>query len=484
MTCPGRDSHPFLTESHNPFEKRHVWHQSGNDWKSEPWEKSKTAMSHLLPFTDPSAPDGTGPLEILSGSGIRVFDQQGKAYIDAVSALWCSPLGFSPERLTGAMADQMQKLAYYHSFMGRTPEITTRLTKRLATLLPGNLNHLFFTTSGSEAVETAAKFARFYQNARGKTDKKRIIARDGAYHGSGQMSAALTGFSYCHDGFDVPLDGVLRTGRPHFLIDARPDEGEIAFSKRRARELEALIQHHGAETIAAFIGEPAMGAGGVILPPEGYWAEIQEVLSRHDILLIADEIICGFGRTGEWFASQTYDITPDMLTMAKQMTASVFPMSAVAMTDHVRDTIAGLAGDYGTLGHGVTYGGHPVGAAVAMECLDIYEEMDLPRHVRKLGTRINSGLARIAQLPPVLDTRCQGMLAAVEFPESGPFGAELGRRIGEEAIRRGVFFRTIGNVLAIAPPYITTEEEIDEIMQVMHSSIVSVTGAGVGDDDR
>ena len=444
----------------------------------------KTAMNHLLPFTDPSAADAKAPLEIVSGDGIRVFDRQGKAYIDAVSALWCSPLGFTPERLTSAMTDQMAKLAYYHSFMGRTPEITTRLTARLASLLPGDLNHLFFTTSGSEAVETAAKFARYYQNARGKTDKKRIIARDGAYHGSGQVSAALTGFGYCHDGFDVPLNGVLRTGRPHFLLDAEPGESEIAFSKRRARELDEMIHHHGADTIAAFIGEPAMGAGGVILPPEGYWAEIQEVLTRHDILLIADEIICGFGRTGEWFASQTYDIAPDMLTMAKQMTASVFPMSAVAMSDHVRDTIANLAGHYGTLGHGVTYGGHPVGAAVAMECLDIYEEMDLPHHVRQLGARIQTGLSRIAQLPPVLDTRCHGMLAAVEFPETGPFGTELGRRIGEEAIRRGVFFRTIGNVLAIAPPYITTEDEIDSIMQVMHSSIVSVTGAGVTDDAR
>ena len=444
----------------------------------------KTAMDHLLPFTDPSAADAKAPLEIVSGDGIRVFDRQGKAYIDAVSALWCSPLGFTPERLTNAMADQMGQLAYYHSFMGRTPAITTRLTARLAALLPGDLNHLFFTTSGSEAVETAAKFARYYQNARGRTDKKRMIARDGAYHGSGQVSAALTGFGYCHDGFDLPLDGVLRTGRPHFLLDAEPGESEISFSRRRARELDELIRHHGADTIAAFIGEPAMGAGGVILPPEGYWAEIQEVLTRHDILLIADEIICGFGRTGEWFASQTYDIAPDMLTMAKQMTASVFPMSAVAMSDQVRNTIADLAGHYGTFGHGVTYGGHPVGAAVALECLDIYEEMDLPHHVRKLGARIQSGLARIAQLPPVLDTRCHGMLAAVEFPETGSFGAELGRRIGEEAIRRGVFFRTIGNVLAIAPPYITTEDEIDSIMQVMHSSIVSVTGAGVTDDAR
>lgn len=432
-------------------------------------------MAHLLPFTDPTETATTPPLEISHADGIRVFDTSGKAYIDAVSALWCSPLGFTPERLTQTVSDQMQKLAYYHSFMGRTPAITAELSTRLATLLPGDLNHVFYAASGSEAVETAAKFARYYQNSRGKTDKKRIIAREGAYHGSGQMSAALTGFGYCHDGFDVPLDAVIRTGRPHFIHDAEPGESEIAFSRRRARELEDLITRHGSETIAAFIGEPAMGAGGVILPPEGYWAEIQNVLARHDILLLADEIICGFGRTGEWFACQTYDINPDMLIMAKQMTASVFPMSAVAMTDHVRNTMAGLAGEYQTLGHGVTYGGHPVGAAVALECINIYEEMDLPRHVKTLGARIRSGLERIAQMPMVLNTRCQGMLAAVEFPADSPHGAGLGQRVGAEAIQRGVFFRTIGDTLAIAPPYITTPEEIDAIMDVMRGSIISVT---------
>ena len=430
-------------------------------------------MAHLLPFTDPT--ETTSPLEISHADGIRVFDTSGKEYIDAVSALWCSPLGFTPQRLTDTVSDQMQKLAYYHSFMGRTPKITSELSERLAAILPGDLNHVFYAASGSEAVETAAKFARYYQNARGKTEKKRIIARDGAYHGSGQVSAALTGFGYCHDGFDVPLDAVIRTGRPHFLHDAEPGESEITFSKRRARELDELIHAHGAETIAAFIGEPAMGAGGVILPPEGYWQEIQNVLTRHDILLIADEIICGFGRTGEWFASETYQISPDMLIMAKQMTASVFPMSAVAMTDHVRNTMAELAGDYQTLGHGVTYGGHPVGAAVALECISIYEEMNLPQHVKALGARIRSGLDRIAQMPPVLNTRCQGMLAAVEFPADGPHGPGLAHRIGLEAISRGVFFRTIGDILAIAPPYITTPEEIDGIMGVMRDSITHVT---------
>ncbi|MFY0312160.1 aminotransferase class III-fold pyridoxal phosphate-dependent enzyme [Leisingera sp. D0M16] len=426
-------------------------------------------MAQLFPFTDPALAETDPPSRFVRGEGIRVTDADGKSCIDAVSALWCSSLGFTPERLTQALTRQMSQLAYYHSFMGRTPAVADELAARLVARLPG-MARVFFGTSGSEAVETAAKFARFYWNAKGRTDKKRIIAREGAYHGSGQMSAALTGLAYCHDGFDLPLDAVLRTGRPHYLQDAEPGESEIAFSRRRARELDALIRAADPGTIGAFIGEPAMGAGGVILPPEGYWSEIQEVLARHDILLIADEIICGFGRTGEWFGCETYGIRPDMMTLAKQLTASVFPMSAVAMTGEVYETIRSLGHEYGTFGHGVTYGGHPAGAAVALECLDIYEEMDLPAHTQRLGARIAAGLERLRGAPSVRDVRCQGMLAAVEMDTEG-----LARAAGQEAERRGVFFRIIGPVLAIAPPYICTGEEIGEIMAVMQAAVQSVT---------
>lgn len=432
-------------------------------------------MPQLFPFTEPVSAEAKPPKQFVRGEGIRVFDTEGKAYIDAVSALWCSSLGFTPERLRRVADQQMGTLAYYHSFMGRTPSISDRLAERLAARLPGDINHVFFGTSGSEAVETAVKFARFYQAARGKPEKSRFIARESAYHGSGQMSAALTGLTYCHDGFGLPLTSVLRTGRPHYLRDAEPGESEQEFSKRRGRELNELILREGADTIAAFIGEPAMGAGGVILPPDGYWAEIQEVLVRHDILLIADEIICGFGRTGEWFACETYDISPDIMTFAKQLTASVFPMSAVAMSDQVRNTIATLAQSYGTLGHGVTYGGHPVGAAVAMECLDIYEEMNLPAHVQHLEQPLKEHLQEIGDVAGVLETRCNGLLAAVEFQSDGPLGENLAARVGAEAESRGVFFRIIGDVVAIAPPYICSRDDIDEIMSVLKQAIKAIT---------
>jgi len=430
-------------------------------------------MSNLLyPFTDPLVADEHPPLQMQSGDGCYVSDTHQNTYFDAVSGLWCAALGFNHPRLREAASEQMDRLAYYHSFMGRTCEITVRLADRLVQKLPGDLNHVFFGTSGSEAVEHAVKFAHYYQNARGKTGKKKVIARAGAYHGSGLMSAALTAMEYCHDGFDLPLHAVLRTGRPHYFADAQPGETELDFSRRRARELEALIDREGADTIAAFIGEPVMGSGGVILPPEGYWDEIQAVLRKHDILLIADEVITGFGRTGQWFGCETYGIRPDMMTMAKQLTGAVFPMSAVAMTGAMYDTIARFAHEHATFGHGVTYGGHPVGAAVALAALDIYEEMNLPVHVGRLGARLAAQLATLNGLPGVVDIRSVGLLAGVQFGPGATAGAELVRRVGAAAQQRGVLFRVIDDVIGICPPYVSTAENIDQIIAVLRESIL------------
>ncbi|MFD0857845.1 aminotransferase [Roseovarius aquimarinus] len=423
-------------------------------------------MAQLYPFTDPRVAETEAPRSMARGDNVRVTDTEGNTFLDAVSGLWCASLGFNHPRLIRAAEAQMQKLAYYHSFMGRTCEVTDRLAKRLAARLPGDLSHVFFAASGSEAVETAVKIVRYYQNARGKHGKKRIIAREGGYHGSGQMAAALTGMSYCHDGFDVPLDMVVRVGRPHYLRDAHPGENELDFSKRMARELDETIRREGPDTIGAFIGEPAMGSGGVILPPEGYWQGVQEVLARHDILLIADEIITGFGRTGNWFGCETWGIEPDLMTIAKQLTAAYFPMSAVAMTSRVQDVIADAAHGMGTFGHGVTYGGHPVGAAVALETLDIYEEMDLPAHVNALGARIGRALGPIGEMPGVLQTRRAGMLAAAEMETEADAIAVMAA-----AERRGVFFRRIGPVVAISPPYTVTKDDIDTLMGVLAASV-------------
>jgi 4-aminobutyrate--pyruvate transaminase len=431
-------------------------------------------MSQLYPFTDPVVALENPPKTIVAGHGCFITDSKGKTYLDAVAGLWCVALGFDNQRLISAAMAQMQKLPYYHSFMGRATGTTKELASRLADKLPPGIDHLFFACSGSEAVDTAAKLMRFYQNARNKPDKKKIVARHGAYHGSGYTSAALTGISYCHAGFDLPDRNTLRTGRPHYYADANPGESEIDFSKRRARELDQLIRKAGPDTVGAFIGEPVMGAGGVILPPEGYWEEIQNVLHRHDILLIADEIITGFGRTGTWFACEKYGIQPDMITLAKQLSAAYFPISAVGISQTVQETIAAKAHEFGILGHGFTYGGHPVGAAVALEALRIYEEMQLPEHVERLSSYLASKLDTITALDAVGDVRVTGLMAGVEFIDTMELGQNFSKKVAEEAEARGVLFRVIENVLAISPPLNVLKTEIDLIVDVLRDSILAV----------
>ena len=427
-----------------------------------------TANAHLLPFTDPRAAEAAPPRRMVRGEGARVWDEDGAEFLDAVAGLWCASLGFNPPRLRDAAARQMDRLAYYHSFMGRTCAVTDRLAAKLAAVLPPGLDHVYFGTSGSEAVDTAVKLARYWQIGRGQPGKMRVIAREGAYHGSLTMSAALTAMDYCHDGFHLPREAVIRVGRPHHHRDARPGESEAAFAARLVAELDATIRAEGADTICAMIGEPAMGSGGVMLPPEGYWDGVQEVLRRHDVLLVADEIITGFGRTGRWFGCQTYGIAPDLMTMGKQLTGAAFPLSAVAMTARIREGIADHAHGLGTLGHGVTYGGHPVGAAVALETLAAYEDMGLEDHVARMGARLAAALAPVRALPGVRDLRQVGLLAGIELAEG------LGPRAGAEAERRGVLFRVIGDVLAVSPPYVATDAEIDRMGAVMAESIRAV----------
>jgi len=433
-------------------------------------------LAQLFPFTDPRTAEMSAPKIMVSGEGCYVTDTQGQRYLDAVAGLWCASLGFSSERLIAAAIAQLNALPYYHSFMGRTTEPTQRLAAKLVEKLPSGLTHVFFGCSGSEAVDTAVKLMRLYQNARGKPDKKRIIARHSAYHGSGLASGGLTGMDYCHAGFDLPDPFVLRTGRPHFYADADSSETEIAFSKRLARELDAQVRQVGASTVGAFIGEPIMGSGGVITPPEGYWDEIQDVLARHDILLIADEIITGFGRTGEWFASTTYGIKPHFMTMAKQLSGAYFPISALAIHEDIYQTIAARAHELGTFGHGFTYGGHPVGAAIALEAINVYEDMNLLVRVRRLSARLRFQLDRLSAHALVGDVRVAGLMAGVELRRRGAEEGATGRAVGAEAERRGVLFRVIGDTIAISPPLIIEEDEIDYAVDVLRDSIAAVAG--------
>ena len=443
----------------------------------KPYAKFRTfRVAQLYPFTDPAA---EAPRVMVSGDGCRVTDADGNTFVDAVSGLWCAGLGFSEERLIEAAARQMRALPYYHSFMGRTATTTEALADKLASMLGGVLAgdgapRLFFASSGSEAVDTAVKLARYRSNALGRPEAKRIIAREDAYHGSGALSAGLTAMRYCHDAFDHPDDLVLRAGSPHHRAHARAGESEGAFSARRAAELDALIREAGPETVCAMIAEPVIGSGGVIPPPRGYWPAMREVLDRHGVLLIADEIITGFGRTGAWFGSALYDMRPDIMTMAKQLTAAYFPMSAVAVSAHVVADIDAHASRLGTLGHGFTYGGHPVGAAVALEAIRIYEAMDAPARARCLGERLEARLAPVLDLPSVIELRRAGLMIGVEVdPASGLDGPS----VGAAAERRGVLVRVIGDTLALSPPLNAPEADIDLIADTLHVALLDAGGA-------
>lgn len=434
-------------------------------------------MSLLFPFSDPREVENTPPVVMVRGDGIEVIDDAGKRYIDAASGLWCAALGFNNARLADAADAQMRKLPYYHSFMGRGVEPTLALADKVIELAPDPLSHVFFSCSGSEAVDLAIKLAWYYNNAKGRPQKKRVIAWASGYHGSGVFSASLTGMGYCHDGFDLPTPFVLRTDRPHFAADAEPGESELEFTKRLAKQLDDQIQREGPETIAAFIGEPVIGSGGAIIPPEGYWQAVQAVLKKHDILLIADEIITGFGRTGEWFGCDRFGIRPDMMTIAKQLSSAYMPISGTLISDEIYQTIADFAHEKQTFGHGVTYGGHPVAAAVALETLKIYEEMGIPDRVKALGKVLAAALEGIAKLPSVARVRSDGLMGAIDLLADAAGDGVAGARVAKAAQDLGLLYRLVGDTIALAPPMIITEAEIDEVAHRLKTAILTAEEA-------
>ena len=426
-------------------------------------------MTQLYPFADPVALREAPPRVIVRGEGAWVWDEDGAKLLDAVAGLWCASLGFSNEELARAAYDQMTTLGYYHSFKGRAAKPADDLAARLVEVTPEGIDRIFLACGGSEAVDTAIKFARAYRNAVGEPGRKKIIARTGAYHGSLGMSAALTGMAYVHGGFDLP-GGVVRIGRPHPYGDAMPNESEGQFTARLVAELEEAIDREGPETICAMIGEPVMGAGGVIVPPEGYWPAVREVLDRHGIHMIADEVICGFGRLGTWFGSELYGMRPDMMTMAKQLSGALAPVSAVGMSAEIADALGRQSHELGTFGHGVTYGGHPVACAVALKTLEIYERMDLESVVAAKGAVLEAALSRFRGMPGVGDVRRVGMIGAVELdPGTGLTGAA----VGAEAEARGVLLRIVGDSLCLCPPYVIEDSEIGMIADVIEASITS-----------
>ena len=336
-----------------------------------------------------------GPLVIARGEGCRVFDDSGREYIESVAGLWCASLGFGSERLAKVAYEQMRKLGYYHLYRHRSTEPAIALAEELLKIAPVPMARVVFQCSGSEANDTAIKLAWYYWNAVGEPQRTKIIARQMAYHGNTCAAVSLSGKPDMHAGFGLPFANFKHTEFPHYYRRHEPGETEVEFSDRMAEALETLIQAEGPDTIAAFFAEPVMGAGGAILPPQGYFEKIQAVLRKYDILFVADEVICGFARTGEMWGCQTFGIRPDMLTSAKALSAAMQPISAVLINDRIHEAMLAQSDKFGNFAHGFTYAGHPVAAAVALEVQKIYAEMDIVTRAKRLGAVLQSTLGRL-----------------------------------------------------------------------------------------
>lgn len=423
------------------------------------------------------------PTIVDTARGIRIVDAQGNSLIDGFAGLYCVNIGYGRTEVAEAISRQAHRLAYYHTYAGHTTDELARLSARLVAMAPGRMSKVFYGMSGSDANETQAKLVWYYNDLRGQPNKKKIIARQRGYHGCTVMAGSMTGMSFYHDHMGLPLPGVLHTGVPHHYWGAEPGETEADFSTRRAAELDALIVREGPETVGAFIGEPVLGTGGIIPPPEGYWPAIQSVLRKHDVLLIADEVICGFGRLGVPFGSHLYGIEPDLVTVAKGLTSAYVPLSAAIVGERVYRVMEENAGRVGPFSHGYTYSGHPIGAAAANAVLDIVEREDLAGKARTTGAYLQSRMkAAFAQLPIVGEVRGVGMLAAIEFvadrAKKTRFdpALKIGARISKAARDRGLIARAMphGDILGFAPPLITSPAEVDEIVEIAAKAVRQV----------
>ena len=384
----------------------------------------------IHPYTNLAAFRETGPLIIESGKGIYVYDTHGKPYIEGMAGLWCTSLGYGNKELIEAGHKQLSTLAFGHLFGGKSHDPAIELAEKLKEISPAPASKIFFTASGSEANDTQIKLAWYYNNARGKPQKKKIISRKRAYHGVTLAAASLTGLPNNHLDFDLPFSWTRHLTCPHFYREALPSETEEAFSTRLADELDEIIEHEGPDTVAAFIAEPIMGAGGVVVPPKGYFEKIQAVLDQYDILFIVDEVICGFGRTGRMFGSQTFGLRPDTISMAKALTSAYAPLAAITVPEEVYQAMLDESRKIGTFAHGFTYGGHPLSCAIGVKTLEIYARDNIPGHVRSVAPMFLTRLRALADHPLVGETRGIGLIAGVELvadKESGrPFNLRQG----------------------------------------------------------
>ncbi|MDX2314562.1 MAG: aspartate aminotransferase family protein [Gammaproteobacteria bacterium] len=432
----------------------------------------------MHPYTNLAQHEERGPTVFTRGEGIYIWDDEGNKYLEGLAGLWCTSLGYSEQRLVDAAVKQLGTLPFAHTFAHRSSIPVIELCEALIKMAPGDMGKVFLVNSGSEAVDAAIKMIWYYNNALDRPEKKKIISRKRGYHGVTIAGGSLTAIPLMQNDFDLPLERFLHTDTPCYYRYGQDGESEEAFATRLADSLNDLIEAEGPDTVAAFVAEPVMGAGGVLTPPATYFEKVQKVLDRHDVLMVADEVICGFGRTGNMWGSQTYRIKPDIVTCAKQLSSAYLPIAAVMISDPIYQAFVEQSRKLGAYGSGHTYGGHPVSAAVALETLKIYEERDIVGHVREVTPRFQTRLHALADHPLVGEARGIGLIGAVEIVSDKnsreQFSADVkaGAIIAEKIFEQGLIVRGLpGDAVATCPPLIINDNQIDELFDKFEAGL-------------
>ena len=429
------------------------------------------------PATNLVVHEDSKPLILDKGKGIYVYDIQGNKYIEGLAGLWCNALGFGNESLVETAANQMQKFGYGSLFASKSHEPAIMLSEKLIEMSPYQEGKVFFGNSGSDANDTQFKLFTYLNNALGKPKKKKFLARKKGYHGITVASGSMTGIPANHKLFDLPLPNFFHTDTPHFYREQILNETEEGFVARLTSKLEELIIKEGSDSFMAMIAEPLIGAGGVLIPPKNYFPAIQKVLDRYDIPLIDDEVVCGFGRTGNCWGYETFSMRPSSITIAKALSSGYIPISAVIVPEDIFEPIKKASNDVGVFGHGYTYSGHPVACAVALRTLEIYEELNLFSHVEKIAPKFQERVNKLGTFEFVGEARGIGLIAALEIVKNkgtkknfDPYG-KVGKQIAEICQKNGLIVRAIGDAIALCPPLIITEEQVDEMFDILEASL-------------
>lgn len=424
---------------------------------------------HLHAFTDSKAMEAAGGTRLIDrGEGVYVYTDEGKKLLDGMSGLWCVNVGYGRRQLAEAAAAQMLELSYYNTFFACSPSVTVELSAKLATLTPEGISQFLFCSSGSEANDTIIKMVRLYWNLQGRRGKKTFIAREYSYHGVTLATASLSGLPHLHPQWDLPLANLVSHIEAPYWFKHGGDRDPEEYGLACARALETRILELGADNVAAFIGEPVFGAGGVMVPPSSYWPEIQRICRKYDVLLVSDEVVCGFGRTGSWFGAQTYGIEPDLMTMAKGLTSGYVPMAAVGIHERVASVLRDRGGE---IAHGYTYSGHPVTAAVALANLRLIEEEKLVERVRDdVGPYLQAKFAALRDHPLVGEVRGVGLLAGVEIVKDKKTRESWGQdirpamRLRTLCFEHGIVMRAARDCVYCSPPFVITHPQLDELV--------------------